>query len=169
MKKVFFILFLLIQMQMSVQFSSAQGLFNSADPSGCESKDPFLPNLLICGRNAASGACSQYTNPCTFGDFVETGRRLLIWVISIVLLIIPIIIAYYGVQMIFAREFKFGGKSLADLKQKILWLIIYFVCLLGAWLIVRSIVDVAQVNPRINTFLIENGEQVKARQFDFSR
>ncbi len=165
MKKILFILFFLTQ----VQFSTAQGLFNSADPSGCESKDPFLPNLVICGRNAASGTCSQYTNPCTFGDFVETGRRLLIWVISIVLLVIPVIIAYYGAIMIFYHKFEPNGAKLGDLKNKILWLLIYFVCLLGAWLIVRSIVDVAQVNPRINTFLIENGEQVKARQFDFSR
>ncbi len=140
------------------------------DPTGCQANDPFLPTLVICGRSPSTGACQAYTNPCSMGDFIETLRRLLIWVISIVLLIIPIVIAWVGAKMIYNREFKVGGQGLADLKNKILWLLLYFVCLLGAWIIVRTIVDVAQVNPRINTFLIdESGQQVKARQFDFSR
>jgi hypothetical protein len=71
--------------------------------------------------------------------------------------------------MIIYRKTDVGGFKWGELKEKILWLIVYFVCLLGAWIIVRTIVDLAQVNPRINTFLIERGQQVKARNFDFSR
>lgn len=79
------------------------------------------------------------------GDLVETGRRVLIWLITIVLMILPVVIAYYGAIMIIYREFTPGGMGLAEIKKKILWLIIYFVCLLGAWIIVRTIVDLSQV------------------------
>jgi hypothetical protein len=152
-----------------MQLTFAAGMFSFNDPTGCQSNDPFLPSLVVCGRNPASNVCEGYTNPCTFADFVETGRRLLIWSISIVLMLLPLVIAYYGAAMIIYRENSFDGGKVKGLKNQILWLTIYFVCLLAAWIIVRTIVDIAQVDPRINTFLIENGQQVKARQFDFSR
>jgi hypothetical protein len=147
----------------------AASLFNFNDPTGCQTTDPFLPTLVICGRNSSTNVCPGYTNPCNLSDLLETGRRILIWIISIVLMVLPVVIAYYGALMIIYRKTDVGGFKWGELKEKILWLIVYFVCLLGAWIIVRTIVDLAQVNPRINTFLIERGQQVKARNFDFSR
>jgi hypothetical protein len=150
----------------------AAGLLGFEETSGCSREaDKYLPTLVICGRSKAVGACEAYTNPCTLGDLVETGRRVLIWIITIVLMILPVIIAYYGALMIINRDLGKSGISLADIKNRILWLIIYFVCLLGAWIIVRTIVDLSQVQTsRINTFLIdENGNAIQSRQFDFNR
>lgn len=168
MKKTLFLLFFLTQLQ----FAGAAGLLGFQEAAGCEaSADKYLPTLVICGRSPATGACQAYTNPCSLGDLVETGRRVLIWLITIVLMILPVVIAYYGAIMIIYREFTPGGMGLAEIKKKILWLIIYFVCLLGAWIIVRTIVDLSQVKTdRINTFLIdENGNAIQSRQFDFNR
>lgn len=163
-------LFLIVFMA-SISSASAQ-LLGFKEAPGCEADaDKFLPTLVICGRSPATGACEAYTKQCTLGDFVETGRRILIWAITIVLMILPVVIAYYGAIMILYHEFKPGGMSLAEIKKKILWLVIYFVCLLGAWIIVRTIVDLTQVQTnRINTFLIdENGKAIESRQFDFNR
>lgn len=167
MKKLLFLFFFLTQLQ----FANAQ-LLGFQETSGCAREaDKYLPTLVICGRSKAVGACEAYTNPCTLGDLVETGRRVLIWIITIVLMILPVVIAYYGAMMIIYRENSIGGDKLKDIKNKILWLIIYFVCLLGAWIIVRTIVDLSQVKTdRINTFLIdENGRAIQSRQFDFNR
>jgi hypothetical protein len=167
MKKFLFILFFLAQMQ----FANAQ-LLGFQEAAGCQADaDKFLPTLVICGRSPATGACEAYTKQCSLGDLVETGRRVLIWIISIVLMILPVIIAYYGALMIILRENSIGGDKLKNVKEKILWLIVYFVCLLGAWIIVRTIVDLSQVKTdRINTFLIdENGNAIQSRQFDFNR
>ena len=151
--------------------SFAAGFFSNTEADGCTKSDPFLPTLVICGRNPAAGVCPAYTQACTVGDLVETGRRGIIWIISIVLLILPVLIAWTGAQMIILREFKGAGIDIAKIKERILWMIIYFVCLLGAWIIMRTIVDIAQVRTdRINTFLIEkDGSRVKAREFNFSR
>lgn len=164
------LIFFVVLFSIATSSVFSQGIFNTQEANGCPKKDPFLPTLVICGRSPATGACPAYTNPCTVGDLVETGRRGLIWIISIVLLVLPVMLAYLGVQMIFQQKLGGNIEVLAKLKKNMLMIIIYFVCLLGAWLIVRSIVDIAQVNPRINTFLIDqNGRRIEARQFDFSR
>lgn len=167
-KKIILLNFLFL---ISINFLSAQGgiLRDGGEEPGCEREDRFLPTLVICGRNPATGACQAYTKQCNLGDLVETGRRVLVWIITIAILILPIVIAYYGFRMMWEHEFPTGGAKWGELKQKFYMFIIYLVCLLGAWIIVRTIVDVTRVNPRINTFLIENGEQVKARPVDFTR
>lgn len=167
MKKILFLFFFLTQLQ----FANAQ-LLGFQEAAGCQADaDKFLPTLVICGRSPATGACEAYTKQCSLGDLVETGRRVLIWIITIVLMILPVVIAYYGALMIIMRENSADGMGIKNLKEKILMLIIYFVCLLGAWIIVRTIVDLSQVKTdRINTFLIdENGNAIQSRQFDFNR
>lgn len=168
MKKFIFLFLITISFFNNSVFS--QGFFSAKDADGCEKKDPLLPTLIICGRSPATGACPAYTEACTVGDLVETGRRGLIWIISIVLLVMPVLIAYLGMRMIF--EQKLGGNIaiLAKLKDNFFWILIYFICLLGAWLIVRGIVDIAGVNDRINTFLIDkDGTRIKAKPFDYTR
>jgi hypothetical protein len=145
-------------------------LLGFKDPSGCSGNDPFLPTLLVCGRNPQSGACPQYTNPCSLGDFVETGRRAIIWMISFALLCIPILFTYYGAMIMWNGKMDGGVVNLKDLKEKMYMLVIYFICLLGAWLVVKLVVDTFQVNDRINTFMIDaNGNKVKAMPVNLNR
>lgn len=152
-----------------VNFNSAQAgiLSNYNDPPGC-GKDNFLPNLLICGRSkvTAGQACAEFTNPCNLGDLVETGGRVIVWVISFALLIIPLFIMYYGAMIIIYRNMDMPG-PLSDVKKRFWQILIYFILMLSAWLIVRLVVDIFQVDPRINTFMIdENGNAIKARSFN---
>ena len=162
----------------SVQVEAANILgFN--DPKECV-KDTVLPVLVICGRNKTSaGTCQQYTNPCTFSDLVSMGGRVTSFIILLGLLIVPLIIMWYGLQIIIQKNwspdwsslgFSKGGPTyLAYLKANFTFAIICFILMLSAWLIVRTIVDVFQVNPNINTFLIdENGTKVQARQVNIN-
>jgi hypothetical protein len=145
----------------------AANIFGIDDPQGCGGKDPFLPNLLICGRSPSTGACQQYTQPCSLGDLVETGKRAIVWLVSITLLIVPIIVMYYGAMIMWNQEFGGGVVNLAELRKKFRMIFIFFILLLAAWLIVRTVVDIFQVDERINTFMIdENGQPVKARNFN---
>jgi hypothetical protein len=150
----------------SFQSAQAASILGVSDPAGCESKDSFLPNLLICGRSPATGACAQYTKPCNIGDLVETGNRVLIFVISLFLLIIPLFIMYYGAMVIIDKNWG-GGFDIKKWKDRLFTAVIYFIFMLAAWLIVRTVVDIFQVDDRINSFLIdENGTTVKARSFN---
>lgn len=165
--KIFLVLCLSITLLSSG--ASAQSLFGITDPAGCESKDIFLPNLLICGRSPSSGACQAYQKPCGLGDLAETGSRVLVWLITIVLLIVPLIIMYYGAMVMYHSTLNPDLKIsvLNDIKKRFKQIIIYFILLLAGWLIVRTVVDVFQVDERVPTFLIdENGNEVKARPFN---
>jgi hypothetical protein len=146
--------------------ANAAGLLGFNDPPGCESKDPLFPSLVICGRSPSTGACQQYTKECGLGDLVQTGSRVLVWIITLFLLIIPLFIMYYGAMMIIYRNMEMPGQ-LKKVKDRFWEILIYFILMLAAWLIVRTVVDVFQVDKRINTFLIdENGNTVKARTFN---
>jgi len=162
--KVF--LFLCLSITLLSSGASAQSLFGITDPAGCESKDIFLPNLLICGRSPSSGACQAYQKPCGLGDLAETGSRVLVWLITIALLIVPLIIMYYGAMMIIYQQKELPGK-LAEIRKRFWQILIYFILMLAGWLIVRTVVDIFQVEERVPTFLIdENGNEVKARPFN---
>lgn len=147
----------------------AANIFGFTDPPGCEGNDPFLPVLVICGRNPSSmnNQCQQYSQPCSMGDLVETGSRFIVWLISLVLLIVPLFIMYYGAMIIINRQMDGNIDLIKQWRGKLWHTILYFILMLAAWLIVRTVVDVFQVEPRINTFLIdENGQPVKARPFN---
>jgi hypothetical protein len=60
-----------------------------------------------------------------------------------------------------------GGFEIKKWRDRLTKAFIYFILMLAAWLIVRTVVDVFQVDERINTFLIdENGNAIKARTFN---
>lgn len=152
---------------LSFQSTYAANIFGITDPPGCESKDIFLPNLVICGRSPATGACSAYTKPCTVGDLIETGSRAIVWLISAVLLVVPILLMYYGAQIIINAKDGGGGGVMKEIRKKLWVVILYFIFMLAAWLIVRTVVDIFQVEDRVPSFLIdENGNAVKARTFN---
>lgn len=166
-----FLLTLCLVFVLTISFGSsvqAASIFGIKDPPGCESKDPFLPNLVICGRNPISaGSCTEYTKQCSVGDLVETGSRIIIWLITIILLVVPIILSYYGAMIMINQKYDGGVSQLKDLRGRFRNTLIFFILMLGAWVIVRTVVDVFQVDPRINTFLIdENGQTVKVRTFN---
>jgi hypothetical protein len=168
LKKIILSFYLVIILSTSFQTSAyAANIFGVVDPPGCESKDIFLPNLVICGRSPASGACQAYTKACTLGDLVNTIGRAVIWIISIVLLIVPLLVMYYGAQMIIEQKKPSSSSNLAKIKANLWKIILYFILMLGAWLIIRMVVDIFQVEDRVPSFLIdENGNQVKARNFN---
>lgn len=146
--------------------TNAAGLLGFNDPQGCESKDPLFPSLLICGRSKATGACEAYTKECGLGDLIQTGSRIIIWIVTLFLLIIPLFIMYYGAMIIIYRNMELPG-PLASVKERFWEILIYFIFMLAAWLIVRTVIDIFQVDKRINTFLIdENGNKVEARTFN---
>jgi hypothetical protein len=59
------------------------------------------------------------------------------------------------------------GFDIKKWKDRLFTAVIYFIFMLAAWLIVRTVVDIFQVDDRINSFLIdENGTTVKARSFN---
>jgi len=169
-KKIFLVSCLVFVLSTSFQSKTyAANIFGITDPAGCESKDIFLPTLVICGRNQNSGACAAYSKPCTVGDLVETGSRAIVWLISLLLLIVPLLLMYYGFLVIYYRTINPDTKIglLEDVKKRFWYIILYFILMLSGWLIVRTVVDVFQVDNRINTFLIdENGNKVQARQFN---
>lgn len=167
-QKIFLVACLSIVLSTSfVANTYAANIFGITEKSGCESKDPFLPVLVICGRNPATGACAAYSQPCTLGDLVDTGSRALVWLISVILLIIPILIIYYGAMIIINAKTGSDGGVMKAIRTKMWKVILYFILLLSGWLIVRTVVDVFQVDNRINTFLIdENGNKVQARPFN---
>ncbi len=166
LKKISYFSFLFIFL---LNFNIAQAglLSNYNDPPGCGG-DSFLPNLLICGRSSAAAGqnCQQFTKPCNLGDLVETGGRVLVWVISFALLVVPLFIMYYGAMIIIYRNMDMPG-ALSNVKKRFWEILIYFIFMLAAWLIVRLVIDIFQVDSRINTFMIdENGNSVKARSFN---
>lgn len=165
-KKFSYISFLFIFL---LNFNNTQAgiLSGYNDPPGCGG-DNFLPNLLICGRSktAVGANCQQYTNPCNLGDLVETGGRVSVWVISFALLIVPLFVMYYGAMIIIYRNMNMPS-ALTDVKKRFWEILIYFILMLSAWLIMRLVIDIFQVESRINTFMIdENGNKVKARSFN---
>jgi len=155
----------------SFNAASAQKLFGYNDPPGCGG-DTFLPNLVICGRNPASvdQGCMQYTKECNVGDMVETGQRALVWLISFALLIIPIYITYIGAMMVWTGKFDSNAGKLKQYKEEFFQAIFYFILMLSAWLIVKVVIDVFQVNDsegRVPIFLIDdNGNSVKVKTFN---
>lgn len=147
---------------------NAQSLFGFNDPPGCGG-DNFLPNLVICGRNPTSAGanCSQFAKQCTLGDLVETGSRALVWIISIALLIVPLLVMYYGAMIIYERNITGNLFKFEEIRKKFTNAILYFILMLAAWLIVRTVVDIFQVEDRVPSFLIdEQGNQIKARSFN---
>ncbi len=172
-KKSFLIIFLgtlLLCSNIFVAETSARGLFDTFNDGDCKT-DTVLPVLVICGRNKTSAegvnsSCTKYTEPCTFPDLIEIVARVVVFLILLALLIVPLIIIYTGAMLIAIQKFSIGGIStIQDLKDKFMVRILYFILLLAAWLIVRTIVGVFQVNSNINTFLLdENGQRIKASQ-----
>jgi hypothetical protein len=150
---------------------SAEKLFGYNDPPGCGG-DTFLPNLVICGRNPASvdQGCMQYTKECNVGDMVETGQRALVWLISIALMIVPLFVMYLGAMIIYNQQFDGDIKVIQALKKRFFEVILYFILMLSAWLIVKVVIDVFQVNDsegRVPIFLIDdNGNSVKVKTFN---
>lgn len=145
----------------------AQSLFGYTDPPGCENKDRFLPNLVICGRSPATGACQAYTKPCNLGDLVETVGRALVWLLSIALLIVPLLVMYYGAMIIWEQKYDGNIATIQVIKKRFKEVILYFILMLAAWLIIRTVVDIFQVEDRVPSFLIdERGNQIKARSFN---
>ncbi len=155
---------------------NAQKLFGFNDPPGCGG-DTFLPNLVICGRNpqvASAGeggqTCLQYTKQCNLGDMVETGQRALVWIISIALLIVPLIVMYYGAMIIYEQQWHGNIDLIKKYKDRIFEIILYFILMLSAWLIVKLVIDVFQVNDdagRVPIFLIDDaGNSVKVKTFN---
>ncbi len=171
--KIFFLITCLIfVLNTSFQASvSAASIFGYSDPAGCESKDPVFPSLMVCGRNPVSaGECKAYTKQCDFGDLVETGSRALVWLLLFTLLLVPIFVMYYGAMIMWNQKWDGGVSAIKKARDGLKKTIIYFILMLAAWLIVRTIVDVFQVREDVPTFLIdEKGEVVKARNFDASR
>jgi hypothetical protein len=168
MKKFIYFYLTLTLFFLNFDFASAGLLNGFNDPPGCGG-DAFLPVLNICGRNlqVAGAACEQFTYECNLGHLVETGERALVWIISIALLIIPLYIMYIGAMMIWNQKFDQDLWTMRDLRKKLRNAILYFILMLSAWLIVRLVVDIFQVDPRINTFLIdESGRSVKAKPFN---
>lgn len=147
---------------------SAQNIFGISDPPGCGGNDPFLPTLVICGRNQQSaGSCTAYTKQCSLGDLVNTGGRALVWIISLTLLIVPILIMYYGAQIIITQQWDGDISLIKKYKGQLFHLLLYFILMLSAWLIVRTVVDIFQVEDRVPSFLIdESGNEIKARTFN---
>ncbi len=165
-KKSFLISCLVVILSTSFQTANAANIFGVYDPPGCESKDKIFPSLVVCGRNPASGACPAYTKQCNLGDLVETGSRAIIFIITLALLIVPLIIMYYGAMIIINQQLDGGINQLKKLKDNFWRVLVYFLLMLAAWLIVRTVVDVFQVRSDINTFLIDkDGTTVKARPF----
>jgi hypothetical protein len=168
MKKFIYFYLTLTLFFLNFNFAFAGILNGFNDPPGCGG-DAFLPVLNICGRNkqVAGAACERFTQECNLGHLVQTGERALVWIISIALLIIPLYIMYIGVMMIWNQKFDQNVGNLKKYREKLYSTIIYFVLMLAAWLIVRLVVDIFQVDPRINTFLLDdNGGQIKARSFN---
>ena len=96
---------------------------------------------------------------------------MIVWLISVVLLIVPIIIIYYGAKIIINAKDGAGGFKMAEARKSLTRVFIYFIFMLAGWLIVRTVIDIFQVRTdgpnAINTFLIdENGQSVKARTFN---
>ncbi len=145
--------------------AQTRNILGFSDPPACV-KDNVLPVLVICGRNVNSaGACTEYARECTLPDLVSIAGRILVFIILLALLIIPLIIMYTGAKIMYGKNSGSGGDMIKNLKKIFQERIVYFILLLAAWLIVRTIVDLFQVDTRINTFLLdENGRQVKARQ-----
>lgn len=142
--------------------------YNAIDEAnGCKPRDRYLPTLLICGRNKDADTCDKFKQQCTLGDLVETGSRVLVWLISVVILVVPILVMYYGAQIIINQQLDGNISKIKELRGKLFNILIYFILLLGAWLIVRTVVDIFQVEDRVPSFLIdENGQEVKARNFN---
>jgi hypothetical protein len=165
-KKIFLGTCLTVILFSSFNTASAQSLFGITDPPGCESKDIFLPNLLICGRSPSSGACQAYQKQCGLGDLAETGSRVLVWLITIVLLVVPLIIMYYGAKLMWYQQ-QAKAEMVKFVKERLTIIVLFFILMLSGWLIVRTVVDIFQVDERVPTFLIdENGNEVKARPFN---
>lgn len=169
LKKIFLISLVLIVTATSFSVPEnveAANIFGVTEAQGCETSDPFFPVLLICGRSKSTGACEAYTKQCSVGDAVATAGRLIIWLISAAFLLVPLLIIYYGAMVIINKEYDGGISMIKTAKDRLKWLLIYVILMLGAWLIIRTVVDVFQVDTRINTFLIdENGQKVESRNF----
>ena len=170
MKKLFLFFGVLV---LFVSNTFAQNLFGVQEAPGCETRGQILPTLVICGRSASVGTCTEYQRPCTVQHLVDTGGRLLIWVLTFAFLMVPLIVMYYGAQIIYQRKFPSApGAAVTALKivKENFWRVtLYFILMLCGWLIIRTVVDIFQIDPRINTFLIENGQPVQSRSFDGSR
>ena len=171
-KKFFSTTLVMMVFFLNFNFASAGLLNGFNDPPGCGG-DEFLPVLAICGRNpdVAGSECSQFTHECSLGDLVETGKRFVVWIISFVLLIIPLYIMWVGVMMIWHQKFDPSAGDLKYYKEKLFYGIIYFILMLAAWLIVRLVIEVFQVDDsRIPMFLIDdNAEPIKLKNFDTNR
>jgi uncharacterized Tic20 family protein len=154
--------------------AQAADIFGFEDPPSCKN-DPFFPVLTICGRNKTSAvSCQEYTKECTLPDLVSMAGRGIIWLITLVLYIFPLIVMYEGAKLIWYKKIvntyyytNGEGKKVMITYDRILKSIMYFVLMLFGWIIVRTVIDIFQVDSRINTLLLDqNGGQVKARQFN---
>ena len=153
-----------------LNFNNAQAGILSVynDPPGCGG-DNFMPNLVICGRSktAVGPNCQQFTNPCNLGDLLETGGRVLVWIISFALLVVPLYVMWIGAEIIWYQKFDPNSGMLGKVKKRFREILIFFIFMLSAWLIVKLVIDIFQVDPRINTFMMdENGNTVKAKSFN---
>lgn len=171
--KRFFLTFVLVFI-LSTSFThttSAASLFGYNDPPGCGG-DSFLPNLIICGRSpaAAGPACSQFTKACNVGDLVETGSRVLVWLISFALLVVPLLVMYYGAMIMWNQNMDGDTGVVKWAKTRLKEIIFYFILMLAAWLIVKTVIDIFQVddsNGRVPIFLLdEGGNSIKVKSFN---
>jgi hypothetical protein len=102
------------------------------------------------------------------GDLVDTGSRVIVWLITLALLITPLIVSYYGAMLMIYRNMGDAGINLKTIKDKFAMTLLYFILMLGAWIIVRTVVDIFQVDTaNINTFLLdESGQPIQSRTFN---
>jgi hypothetical protein len=165
--KLFFLAFVFCTFFSTTAHADLFGYNAKDEARGCPSSDRYLPTLVICGRNPSSGACSAFTQQCNLGDLVETGSRAIVWLISITLLIVPLLVMYYGAMIIWEQKWDGNISQIQKLKNNFKRIFLYFIFMLAAWLIVRTVVDIFQVEDRVPSFLIdENGNQIKARTFN---
>jgi hypothetical protein len=155
----------------SIALSQNAGLSNTLGVasynSSCD-EDKLLPTLVICGRSkTVNSSCEAYTKPCTVNDFIQVLARIILFITTLALLIVPLLICYAGVMILVYQKAP-GGVNVAKVKEwlgKLWWVVIYFILMLSGWLIVRTVVDLLQVRDGekgVNTFLIdEKGNPVK--------
>jgi hypothetical protein len=148
LQKSVFVLALFTYIFVPIQVSAQSS--NSCDTG-------IFPLIVICGRTASSPCAidpdtnKDTTKMCKTADFIEILSRLILFAITLILLLLPLVFVWIGVELLIFQK---TPDKILKLKSQIFNVLIGFFVIFAAWLIIKTIVSSFGVKSEIPNFLL---------------